>query len=125
MATRLFQQFQGTLEKQIVKLYANVSIGATGAPTLNANGSLGVASISRTSAGLYRITLADKFNKLMHVDPKQVISTLQDLGWSVKAYSMANKTIDIIAHVGGVATDPSNGSELLIEITLRNTSVQK
>ena len=125
MATRRFQQFQGTLEKQIVKLFANISIGAAGAPTLNSNGSLGIASVTLTSPGLYEVTLSDQYSKLMNVHSQQVVAVAEDLNFQLKSETMSTKKFELHCLTAGVATDPSSGSILLLEITLRNTSVQK
>ena len=121
MANRNFNRKQA-LEKEVKSLFAKVSIGATGAPTLVSP--VGIASISRTSAGLYRITLQDKYASLKSVSVMQIVSSPQDLHFQVKAEDVASaKTVDIICLTGTTATDPSNGSTLHIQIDLKNTTV--
>ena len=64
MANRYFRsQFWHTFLTKPVQLFGQVAIGAVGAPTLSASLSKGIASISRVSAGLYTLTLSDKYNK--------------------------------------------------------------
>ena len=66
---------------KLVQLYAQVKFGATGAPTLQqwnpvtrafsaapSTGWRGVKSISRTSQGLFVVTLMDAYNQLIDVD---------------------------------------------------------
>lgn len=121
MANRNFNRAQN-LEKEVKSLFVDIAIGATGAPTLTRG--RGIASVSRTSAGLYKITLDDKYNRLMHVDIKQVVATAEDLTFQVKAEDVdGDKTIDIQCLAAAVATDPSDGSRLLIRIDLKNTSI--
>ena len=63
MANRRLEQFHYSYEKAPVRVFAQVAIGAAGAPTLTRG--LGVSSVSRTSEGLYRVVLTDKFNRLL------------------------------------------------------------
>ena len=121
MANRNFNRLQA-LEKEIKQLHVEVSIGASGAPTLVKK--LGVASISRTSAGLYRLTLQDKYSRFMNLHVMQEASSAEDLDFQVKAKDVTSaKTIDFFCKTGGVATDPSNGSKLYLVISLKNSSV--
>lgn len=53
MANRFGNQFQVTLEKRVTDIYAKVTFGTSGAPTLVASGSKGVLSVTRNSAGTY------------------------------------------------------------------------
>lgn len=48
-----------------VHIDCSVSIGASGAPTLDSSNDLGIASIVRMSAGRYRIRLQDNFARLL------------------------------------------------------------
>ncbi len=121
MANRSYNRRQ-SLEKQVKDLYALVSIGASGAPTLTSG--TGIASITRTSAGLYQVTLQDKYNSLKFVEGVIVKSTAEDIQVTVKAEDVDGaKTIDLFTLAGAVATDPSSGSQLLIKIEVKNTSV--
>lgn len=121
MANRMYNRAQN-LEKEVKSLFVDIAIGATGAPTLTRG--RGVASVSRTSAGLYLITLEDKYNRLMHVDVKQIVSTAQDLTIQLKSEDVSNaKTIEVQCLAAAIATDPSSGSRLLVRIDLKNTSI--
>lgn len=121
MANRNFNRYQA-LEKEIKSLYLDVAIGASGAPTLTKG--LGVTSIVRNSAGDYTITLDDKYMRLMSCSIQQLSSSSVDLTFQLKAESVASaKTIEILSHAAAVATDPANGTRLLIKIDLKNSSI--
>lgn len=127
MANRMFSQLQLSLEKAVVKLWAKVAIGATGAPTLSAANSKGISSITRAAAGNYTITLQDKYVKLLGFQ-----CTFMDAAGLPDAPMVAldtdtdvTATSPIIhfytASSAGVAADPANGETMYIEITLSNS----
>ena len=81
MANRTFTQFSYSLYGKVVSLFATIKCGAAGAPTLQqwnpvtrvfaaapTGGSRGIKSISRTSTGLFVITLQDAYNELIDID---------------------------------------------------------
>lgn len=53
-----------------VSLDMSVSIGSSGAPTIETGSGLGIASITRMAAGQYRIRLQDNYAKLLMVDAR-------------------------------------------------------
>ena len=59
-------QFHNSFVPNLTCLYVKATIGASGAPTLNALQSMGIDSISRVSAGKYLITLNKKYQSLRH-----------------------------------------------------------
>ncbi len=123
MANRTFNDAQA-LEKEVKSLFVKVSIGASGAPTLTQPGSLGIASVARVSAGLYRFTLADAFPKLLTVDGIVLSATAEDITFQVKLETVATtKLIEVFTLTGAVATDPANGDVLMLEFKFKNTSV--
>lgn len=142
MANRQFIQYSYQLEKGVVTLYARVSIGATGAPTLvttstSGNPSNGIASISRSSAGKYVITFGnvgstqtnlDTYQRLLWAQANVIastISTVVSTQISVESVSTASApsiTIQCLA-AAGTAVDPNNGDILLIKIALKNATV--
>jgi hypothetical protein len=135
MANKTFNKVQA-YEREVKHLYAEIAIGASGAPTLTRG--YGVTSVSRTSAGLYRITLDSKYNRLMNAHVTQKVSAVENLTFQVKAEAIAaSKTIDVhcvkqvlavdfgaeTATLTPTATDPSNGSTLFVKLELKNSSV--
>ncbi|MBV6514142.1 MAG: hypothetical protein FMNOHCHN_03732 [Ignavibacteriaceae bacterium] len=122
MANRNYNRYQA-LEKEVKALYADVDIGAAGAPTIVK--ALGITSIARDSDGVYTITLDDKYTRLLHVDVKQLVSAAEDLTFQLVSEDVAgSKEISLrCLAAAAVETDPSNGSKLLIKIELKNSSV--
>lgn len=123
MANRNFNRYQA-LEKEVKTLFAKVTIGASGAPTLVAAQSQGITSISRTSAGLYVLTLQDAYMKLLHADIHIVTPSVEDIQANVKSEAVAtSKTVTFHCTTVGVATDPASGDSLLIRLDLKNSSI--
>lgn len=123
IANRRFQRVQ-SLSREVKILHAKVAIGASGAPTLDTDASVGVASVTRDSAGVYVVTLEDKYSSLLHVDVMQVAASAEDLTFQVEAEAVATaKTVQVQCKAAAVETDPSDGSSLLIRMELKNTSV--
>lgn len=120
MASRNFNRSQN-LEKEVKSLFAEVAIGATGAPTLTSG--LGVASITRDSAGVYIVTLEDKYVRLMHVHVMMLEATAEDLTFQVESEDVdGEKTIQFQCKAAAVETDPSSGSVLLIKVDVKNSA---
>lgn len=125
MANRRFQRLQ-SLTREVKILHAKVAIGASGAPTLDSEISLGIASISRDSAGVYLITLEDKYSKLVSFKVMQQAAAAEDLTFQIESEDVDGaKTIQFQCKAAAVETDPSDGSSLFIEIALKNTSVAR
>lgn len=123
MANRNFHRVQ-SLAREVKSVYAYVSVGASGAPTLNANKSLGVASVTRDSAGVYIVTLEDKYNELLFFHAVMLEATAEDITFQIESQDVASaKVIKFQCKAADVETDPSNGSVLLLKIDLKNTSV--
>lgn len=123
MANRTFNDAQA-LEKEVKSLYVKIAIGAAGAPTLTKPGSLGVASVVRTAAGTYTVTLEDAYPALLGFEAINLNGTAQDLQFQLKAETVATtKTIQFFCLTGATATDPASGSVLYLGLSLKNTSV--
>ena len=123
MANRYFYQQQNSLEKDVTFVFATINIGATGAPTLVAAESNGVASIARTAQGDYRLTLSDAYNKLLAANFNLVKSTAEDITFQIKANSIGSKIVDFFTNTGATATDPASGGVLKVMLVLKNSGV--
>lgn len=122
MANRNFNRKQA-LEHEVKEIYAEISIAALGAPTLEY--ATGVASISRTSAGLYVLTLQDAYNRLMHANVEIESASAQDLVAQTASQAVSSaKTVTFRTVAAGVETDPSSGSVLRVSLQLKNSSVR-
>lgn len=114
-----------------VRLYAKVTYGASGAPTLSTANSKGIASISRTSAGLYAITLQDVYNKFMHMSCSQVGASSGATAQAAPILSLKSETVSSTKIItiqfraidNSTATDPASGETSYFEFVLNNSSV--
>lgn len=126
---RSFNQFQYSLEKQVVSLFGTVTIGSTGA--VGAVTGLGISGVTRTGTGAYTITLTEGFNKLLGFNWIFGGGTASGIGSVELAQSLANQgtdikagTVDIVCYSATTtAADPASGCVLQFEIIARNSSV--
>jgi hypothetical protein len=123
MANRYNQQFQLTQEKRVTSIFAKVSFGASGAPTLSASNSKGVLSVTRNSAGTYTFVFGSGSGVSLQKDSYVKIiggGVLFNSGSSAPAApgmyikadniaSTANASIQVVMNAAGTATDPANG----------------
>lgn len=110
------------LEKEVKDLYLKVSFGASGAPTIVTG--YGFASITRTGAGDYKVTLSDRYSSLKFIEGIFLSSSAQDIRLQLKAEAvLSSKTFDFYTLTGASATDPANGQVLFLKVEVKNTSV--
>ena len=122
MANSTFHRVQSKV-RELKILTAKVSIGASGAPTLTSSD--GVASIVRDSAGVYIVTLDEKFNELHGFHPMLLEATAEDLTFQVESEDVDGaKTIQFQCKAADVETDPSDGSALLLTILVKNSGIK-
>lgn len=136
-----FQDMQAG-PKGIVKLFAVVSIGASGAPTLqkfapasgggndyssaSTGGWQGIRSFTKTGTGVYLVTFAQAFPRLLGCT--MTVGSVSAGAAPNVAVSNSNitngttPTIEITVSTGGVATNPANGEFLIFEFTLQNST---
>ena len=129
MANRNFNRYQA-LTKEAKALFAQFSVAAAGAPTLNAPASLGITSIVRNSAGRYTITLDDKYNDLLQITQSRVLASGAPGavgGMIVRSEAVdTDKTIVIeFVDSAGAAIELVSGSLVRLKINLKNSSVQR
>lgn len=125
MASRNFHRVQ-SLSRELKLVNAKVSIGAIGAPTKVVNSSVGVASIVRDTAGVYIITLDDKYNELISFSVMQEATVAQDITFQIESEDVAGaKTIQFRCKSGAAEADPSSGSVLRIKMEFKNSSVAR
>ena len=127
MANRNFNRYQA-LTKEVKALFAQVSIAAVGAPTLDATKSLGITSIVRNSAGRYTITLDDKYNDLLQViESRELASGAPSAvgGMVIRSQDVANAKTIVIEYVDalGAPVELAAGSVLRLKFDLKNSSV--
>lgn len=128
MANRLFRsQFVYSFIGAFVKLFAQVSIGATGAPTLTTAKSKGIYSIARNSAGKYTITLSDIYNDLLNVNVSVLFASGDPgfVNWVIRSHTVASTKTVVLEFLDetGVAIELSSGCVLRLSFELKNSSV--
>lgn len=127
MASRAFTQFRYSLCKDVVDLYASITIGGTGAPTLDSGKCKGFSAISRTSAGLYSITLEDKYQRILSIGATIKVGSgspaapamflVADTVGTDKKFSIQFNDLETPA-----ATELGSGEVVLLHVTLSNST---
>ncbi len=83
--------------------------------------------VVRNGAGDYTITLADNYANIYHVSATVNTAVAnEDLYCQVRAYNGAaagGATIQILCKAAAVNTDPGNGDEIMVKITLSNSGL--
>jgi hypothetical protein len=138
MANRNFpNKYVFGMELAVKQIFAKVTFGASGAPTLSSANSKGVSSISRSSAGRYVITMGcpassqaamvDKYKKFLSA--KHTFFTTGNpaaplMKLHAEALSTAGTiTIQFLAVDGTTATDPASGEVVYLEVKLGDSNV--
>lgn len=129
MANKTAFQFRYSYEREVTDIFLKVNIGASGAPTIASGNAKGVVSMSRTSAGLYVITLQQPYNRLLDLSSQSISGSsaqaapmctiVSETVATTKLVTLQYRAID-----NSTATDPASGEVLLIKISVRNSSGQ-
>jgi hypothetical protein len=131
MANRRFNQFQYSLEFAVVNLFLKATIGSSGAVTISAANSKGIASITKESgAGKYTIVLSDAYNKFLGlsavVNNAAGISVSADLGILTSGTNVATATggtLVVQFSAAGSAANMASGDVVYMHIVLGNSSI--
>lgn len=131
MANRIKHK-ANTLTQEVVSVFAKVSFGGLGAPTLDTSASVGVKSVTKVSAttGQYDIVLGssgsvDVYNDLLGVSATLIKSAVAD----APVVQVISEAVDSTGTVrvgfsnGTALTDPASGDVALIRIDLKNSKV--
>ena len=117
-------QFHNSYVPNLTCLYLKATIGSSGAPTIVAAASVGIDSISRSSAGKYLITLNKKYQAIRMLNANFIASggaNAPDV--CIDTDNVSGGTLTIVCQGGGINTDPAVGETLLLEIMLKDSSV--
>jgi hypothetical protein len=131
---RNYQLFTLSLQKKVTLLFVVANIGATGAPTLQTNTptgprNKGIASLVRNSAGNYTVTMQDPYVILLSATMTQTvpttgISAAPDFALVSNSNGAPAASLIFQLSSGGVATDPSSGSTLKMQIAYGSSTAQ-
>ncbi len=143
MANRNFVEEQYTLLKGVVHLFARVSVGGTGAVTLQSwdpvakayataptNGFGGIKSVVRSAAGKWTVTLQDTYQRFLAAYCTQSNSggastapfLMVDSAGDVTLASAPTIKLVFTAVAAGSATDPASGDKVDLHFILSNSS---
>jgi hypothetical protein len=120
-----------TLEKGPVNVFVKFSVGATGAPTLDAANSKGIKTITRTGVGAYTVAFGgaagvDTYQRLMGLGFNSIAASTSASGVQIVADNSANKTAPgvniVFTSAPGVAVEVGNGEVILLDIILSNST---
>lgn len=130
MANRMFNQFQGSLEKGVVQLYAEVAFDAGGVATLvRGKGFSGV--FQPGAPGGLRLLLQDSYVRLLHLTGSvQTASVAPSATPFVFATSLSNVSAEVpnalvsvvFMNASNVATTPTS-TTVFFSVTLSNSTV--
>lgn len=124
MASRIFHYDDASAQPSIRRLFGKITFGTTGAPTLDTTNSNGIASVSRTSAGLFVITLQDKYKKFLNL--KGIFKVAAGSFPAAPLFQMTAETVSTTKTITvqfsdadtPAATDPADTEVLYLEISL-------
>lgn len=130
MSNRMMNRNFMSLEKAPVVLYGVVTVGTTGAPTLNALQSKGILSIARGAAGKYKIYLGssagvDTYQRLLSMKVTHVGTTTALFAYVVTDASAtaAGPYVEIqFEDAAGANVELGSGEKFLFQFDLSNTS---
>ncbi len=128
MANRMYNQFQGSLEKGVVELMAEVRFTA-GAPVLVRG--KGFSGVGVLGAGAFNITMQDGYVALLGATFAWTATSSNAL--VTAPFVQIRPTSDVTAAAGGyvnftclntsgVATNPAVDEKLFIKLTLSNST---
>lgn len=136
MANRFFTDMAFTLEKDVVCLFAYVTFGSTGAPTLVAAKSKGIVSVTRNSAGVYTFVFGtntkslDTYPRLLMV--RHLFDETANSGTAPAAPAMfltgnsvatgGTASLQVEFNITGTATDPASTEAVFMEFTFTNST---
>jgi hypothetical protein len=127
---RYLTQFPLSFEKRVVNVFAHVTFGASGAPTLDTVNSKGILSIVRNSAGNYTVKFGtnsilplDTYVKLLEVRQAFVNATAPAApGLYITSNSIASGSLVLQFNNGGTSTDPASGEQVYLQFILGDSS---
>lgn len=135
MANRRYRsQIRFSFHKDPVDIFAHVTFGASGAPTLDSANSLGIVSVTRNSAGNYTFVFGT--NSQLALDTYNYLLGARNTFFSVSApaapeFRVSASSISVVGvasltvqySAAGTPTDPASGEQVFLDFILRNSSI--
>lgn len=118
---------QYAIEKFTCRIFANIAIGSTGAPTLTTKKNKGITSIARNSAGKYTITLGRPYQYLLSIKETLILasgapSTGTNVEMMVRADNSNSSPGTLVVEFlnsSGTAVELASGTVLLLDMVLK------
>jgi len=105
MASRSFYQWCYSLVPALSKLNLQFTVGATGAVTASSTQGSGISSVTRVSAGIYKILLQDNYYKFLNFDWNMISpSSGSDLGVTALGAELTIGVAYVITTLGTTTT---------------------
>lgn len=136
MANRWFNQWLWSMEKNPAQLWAYVTFGASGAPTLSGINSKGIRSIEKTATGKYTVTfgvsggnpVTENYNALYFASRRFVNATAPAAPHmyvvSEAVQASGSMVIQFTAANGSSATNPGSGEVALLQFRLKTSTAK-
>jgi hypothetical protein len=130
MADRYFKGEVKTLEGGVIKLFGTFTIGAAGAVSTSVTKGFSVSKVA-AEAGRYKVLLEDAYSGLLNAQATVVGAADAPYGNTdgllaiIRNVSVTTKpaSFDLqLASVAGADAEPTLGTVILLEVTLKNTS---
>ena len=126
MANRNFKPGAMCIEKGLICLYGRVEVGAGGA--ISSQDCRGFSAAATGAPGVYDVTLEDNYTELYMLSSNVLDAVAAGEGKiaQLTAEDVANGTLQftVVATDDGLAANIADGGRLLLEITLKNSSVE-
>ena len=122
MSARNYTSQQFTLARDVVTLYGRFTGAGDATPT--ALKGLGITSVAyASSAGLFTLTLTDKYNGLLDFSASVIDVTTPD-DWSVVLTSdlTSSKVLGLSFFKGGTLTSPTTDEKVIFRVVLSNSA---
>ncbi len=116
------------MEKDLKGVFAKVSFGASGAPTILSAPTRGLQSVTRVSTGLYNFVFGtpastqaattDVYKKTLMVNHKSISPSAAPAAPALYIVSdtvATNGTLQVQFNAAGTATDPASGESAIFE----------
>ena len=126
MANRNFKPGAMCIEKGLICLYGRVEIGAAGA--IDSQDCRGFSVALNASPGVYDVTLEDNYTELYMLS-SNVLDAVGAGEGKLAQLTVGDVTnvilqFTVVATDDGLAADIADGGRLLLEITLKNSTVE-
>lgn len=131
MSNRYAKQISYQLEQDVYRLFANATIGAAGA--VSSTKGMGITSIAKqATAGQYIVTLSEPYNRFLKLNADVVAAAISGVAsvqmlatpstMQASIQSSRQLTIQCVDYAGA-AVNPPSGSQIMLNIQMRNSSI--